>query len=204
MDPETLLTFYPDIKRRLYQNESADHFSPGEKHLDLLIKYLDTEHRPTLLKIQTLQDHLEVTYDLLWYILVPRTILYLPCPISGEPRAAMLVSANKQVGGFGEKFWNLSLEYTESSGGASKDGSPAIGLSTISTTIRYFNGAKKITALPTFPLHFHPQAAELEERLIERGRKWAQLNECHHMRYDGVAYENNIRYTRVKVSTRMD
>lgn len=150
--------------------------------------------------MQALQDHLEVTYDLMWYILVPRTIFYLLCPISGEPRAATLVSANKQVGNFGEKFWDLLFEYTESSGAAVKDGSPSVGLSTIGATIKYFNGSKKITALPTFPLHFHPQAADLEERLIARGRKWAQLNGCHHMRYDGLAYENNPRHTCIKVS----
>lgn len=173
-------------------------------HLDLLIKYLDTDHRSTLVQIQNLQDHVEVNFDLLWYILVPRTLFYLLCPISGEPRVAKLITSKLKTGAFDQKYWEIELEYTNSTG-AADDNSPAFGRSTLSEAITYFKGTKKITSLTTFPLKYHPQAEQLEERLIERGLKWARLNGCHHMRYDGVAYQHTShRKSRVKVSVSYD
>lgn len=95
------------------------------------------------------------------------------------------------------KQWDLKLEYTESTG-QNADNSPAFGYSIISTTIHNFAGSRKITSLAAFPLKFHPEAEELTARLVERGKKWASLKDCHHMRYDGVAYTGAARGGKVK------
>lgn len=170
-------------------------------HLDLLLKYLDSEHRTTLLQIQNLQDHEEVSFDLLWYILVPRTLFFLPCPVSGEPRVAKLISGNTHTGAFDQKYWDLKLEYTDASGSTDAN-SPVFGRAVLDIMINSFKGTKKITSLAAYPLSLHPQADELAEKLIERGQKWAGLDGCHHMRYDGIAYQynnNGFRHIRVKV-----
>lgn len=95
-------------------------------------------------------------------------------------------------------YWELKLEYTESTGRPA--GSPAFGYATIQATIPAFAGSKKITNLAAYPLKFHPEAEEIRTKLVERGKKWASLKDCHHMRYDGVAYTGNIRNDKVKVS----
>jgi hypothetical protein len=164
-------------------------------HLDLLVKYLDAEHRATLLQIQNLQDHQEATFELLWYIFIPKTLFYLPCPISGEPRVALLISSSLNTGGFGQKYWALKLEYTDASGSV-EPGSPVFGRTTINVSINEFKGTKKIINLSAYPFALHPDAERLEQRLIERGRKWALLDGTHHKRYDGIAY---IGGRRVKV-----
>jgi len=123
----------------------------------------------------------------MWYLLVPQTLIYFACPISHEPRVGNLISGTKKVTAFGSEYWDLKLEHTESSGAA--DGSPVFGISQINIPISYFRGAKKIPTLSAFPLAFHPQKDKILDRLIQRGLKWARLDGCHHMRYDGVAFQ---------------
>lgn len=73
--------------------------SEDDKHviasLRVLLEFLHKEYRRTIYRINNLQAHGEITADLLYSIMVPRTVLLTKCPISGEPRALQLVSVNK-------------------------------------------------------------------------------------------------------------
>jgi hypothetical protein len=182
------MTFYPRLKERLTSRPASEPLPQGEMHLDLLVKYLDAEHRATLLQIQNLQDHQEATFDLLWYIFIPRTLFYLPCPVSGEPRVAMLISSSLKTNVVGQKFWSLKLEYTDASG-ATESGSPAFGRASLNVSITEFKGTKKIINLSTYPFALHPSTERLARQLIERGRNWALLDGARHKRYDGTAYQ---------------
>jgi hypothetical protein len=91
----------------------------------------------------------------------------------------------------------VNLDYTDASG-SDADDSPAFGNARLCISLPFFRGAKKINSLSVYPLAFHPQKDQLVGRLIERGVKWARLDGCHHMRYDGVAYQ--LSQLRVRVS----
>ncbi|RDX40257.1 hypothetical protein OH76DRAFT_1490451, partial [Lentinus brumalis] len=73
--------------------------TPEEEHvlatLTVLMDYLRKDYRSTLAKIASLKASGEITFDLLYAILVPRTILVTECPVTGEPRALQLLSASK-------------------------------------------------------------------------------------------------------------
>ena len=63
----------------------------------VLLDYLRKDYRGTLARIASLTAHGEITFDLLYAILVPRTTVVTECPVTGEPRALEIVSATKVV-----------------------------------------------------------------------------------------------------------
>src|ERR1700761_9632618 len=175
IEPQLLLTFHPELTSYLERLETSDDQGvPTEalSHLRVLMRYLNTEHKRTLSTIKTMMEHGEISFDLAWSLFVPRTLLYLKCPISGLPRAARLVSREIQTGFGGRRYWNLTCKYTDSYG-TPKDGGSSFGQATLNYEIAAFRGTVKITSLRAYPLRFHSNEKEVEEQLIERGRRWA-------------------------------
>lgn len=58
----------------------------------------------------------------------------------------------------------------------------------MSVDIGDFQGARKITSLPCYPLNYHKNEAELRKTLIERGKKFVQLSGVHYKNHQGMAY----------------
>lgn len=61
----------------------------------VLLEYLRKDYRGTLARIANLTTHGEITFDLLYAVLVPRTVVVTECPVTGEPRALQVLSASK-------------------------------------------------------------------------------------------------------------
>jgi hypothetical protein len=50
-----------------------------------------------------------------------------------------------------------------------------------------FKGTVKITSLEAYPIQYHPQQTEVREKLLTRGRKWAEIaGGIHHKYYQGT------------------
>lgn len=95
-----LIAFFPQFEQYEKELRLKDQArTPEEKHIlptvSVLLEYLRKDYRATLAKIANLTAHGEITFDLLYAILVPRTILVTECPITGEPRALQLLSATR-------------------------------------------------------------------------------------------------------------
>ena len=151
-------------------------------------------------------------------LFVPRkTILYITCPTTSEPRAVRLLHAEKLqkadvVGGGSvafdpsglsvsfesanqsdnsKFFYRLVLEYVET------DVSPKgvrygyAGLGTV-IDVPGFAGTKRISAIGVYPISYYegPGGPEgLRTRLVQRGKRWAGLaGGVHHLAYKGVAF----------------
>jgi hypothetical protein len=60
----------------------------------VLITYLYKHYNSTIAKIKSLKENGEIMSGLLYAIMIPRTILVMKCPITGEQRAVQLVVMN--------------------------------------------------------------------------------------------------------------
>jgi hypothetical protein len=49
------------------------------RHLSLLIDYMDRTFNPTSQRLETLLKHGEITYDLLWALFKPNTLVFTKC-----------------------------------------------------------------------------------------------------------------------------
>jgi hypothetical protein len=189
IDPQLLLTFLPsfeiyrrDLKAKANQSEEDGYIIAT---IDTLTEYLRKDYRQTLASIENLTSHGEITFDLLYAILVPRCTVLSCCPVTGELQALQLVSATKisTPAGF---MYNLICEGIDAE---DSEGANAVGFFRTQSRILLppFEGTVKITSLDAYPIQFHPQEAEIKRSLIARGRKWSKLTGIHHMDYNGTA-----------------
>ncbi|KLO17805.1 P-loop containing nucleoside triphosphate hydrolase protein [Schizopora paradoxa] len=219
VDPQIFVAFLPkliDHLKELREKQSAlpnEPTSPDDdnavaiEHLDFLVEFLKSEHDKQLEEINALLSHGEITFDLAWALFVPRTILYTACPVSGSPRAVRLIQAEKSSRPGGpngaQQFWRLDVEYMEYRPNSS--GSDCFGLASLQNIeVPKFNGAVKITSLPSFPLTFYPGVEELTSRLVERGKKWCTLQGVHHKYYNGTGFHfKDGKYIKLNTDSRI-
>lgn len=65
------------------------------KTVDVLLEYLHTDYKGTIAKFNNLTAHGEITFDTLFALFVPRTVVVTNCPTTGEPCALQIVSTTK-------------------------------------------------------------------------------------------------------------
>lgn len=74
--------------------------------------------------------------------------------------------------------WVITTEYVDWNGNC-------CGYDTTKATIREFVGFRRVTALPVYPLSFDDAAAEIELKMVERGRKFERLRGYHFVECSG-------------------
>ncbi|KAH9848062.1 P-loop containing nucleoside triphosphate hydrolase protein [Lenzites betulinus] len=210
LQPQLLLTFMPHLEKyeeELRNKPLVENATSTATAIHTLVDYLRRNYRSTLAQIANLTKHGEITFALLYAILVPRTIFITRCSTTGEMRALELLSASKEYSPNGD-YYNLhcrgvegASESTRSVEDATEDSSREkdalmFGMDETWVPVQAFKGTRKINTLAAFPLQYHPDPQAIRERLVRRGRKWAVLNGVRHVAYRGVATgELNIKYS---------
>lgn len=220
LEPQLLLAFFPQLEahEKLLKGKTRSlHEDYILATLSVLLEYLRKDYRATLERIANLTAHGEITSELLYAILVPRTIIVTECPVTGETRALQLRALRQVKLGSGKAsvVWRLLCESIDSleeaihgrnvesningrapqqanhSSGAnpraSGIGEKSFGRVETVIYIEPFSGTKKINTLAAFPLKYSRDPEGLKEMLLERGRKWASMKGIHHVHYQGTA-----------------
>lgn len=183
------------------------HASQEDKHVTtsvkVLIDYLRNDYKRTLGTIHNLTSHHEITYDLLYAILLPGATLVATCPVTDEPRAFQLVSTNTVEDDACSRV-ELIIKGTDAIDNMRTFKTSSLSKVHHRAAVMKFEGTIKITSLEVYPIEHHPEPERLKKMLIERGRRWAALNGVHHRRYNGLAgfkYKGRtVRYN-VRVSS---
>jgi hypothetical protein len=153
--------------------------------VDVLIDYVRRDYRSTIASIRNLTAHGEITFELLYAIMLPRTVLVTTCPLTGELQALKLISGNLVRALKGALF----IMILEGIGLEDVKDSTAQSFLRIQTRliIPEFDGVVKINELEAYPIQFHPSENELRQSFITRGRKWSKLAGIHHVNYKGTS-----------------
>ncbi|KAH9848097.1 P-loop containing nucleoside triphosphate hydrolase protein [Lenzites betulinus] len=216
LDPQLLLAFFPQFEAYEKQLRMVACGPPAEyvlATLSVLLDYLRKDYRATLAKIANLTAHGEITAELLYAVLVPRTTIVTECPVTGETRALQLRGLRQVRMGLtrhAPAVWRLLCESVDSleeaihgrnvesnsrnalAGRAAQPrahgvGEKAFGRVETVIYIEPFAGTKKINTLAAYPLKYSHDPEGLAKTLLERGRKWASLKGIHHVHYQGTA-----------------
>lgn len=177
------------------------------QHLSFLLNFLRSEYASLLNELSSLLFNGEITFDLMWAIFTPKTILYTPCPVTSEPRTVRLIQADLLPPQQEPKvLWRFDVEYVEynsqyHSANRALD-TPKFGLAKLQIhDIFRFKGAMKITSLPCYPVEWCQNWEDLRPRLLARAKKWAEFQGVHHLQYDGLGY-HKVKDGFVKISVR--
>lgn len=165
--------------------ERDDDESSSRAHLSFFLDFFHKEYDGLISELDSLLKHGEISFDNVWAILKPRSILYTRCDQTKEPCAVRLLEANKMnETGANSSFWELTVEYVDYNYRYDEIQASGITSSAPRTdkyglvpgvhqqTIGYFNGTRKITSFGIYPIQYYPQLEELKSMIISRGRKW--------------------------------
>ncbi|KAK4691867.1 hypothetical protein P7C71_g5229, partial [Lecanoromycetidae sp. Uapishka_2] len=176
---QTLFHYLPQLEDRHKSNAKKD--NQEMQHLSVLIHYLQQHFASTIGSLPQLLEHGEITFNLLWALFPPNSIVYTICIYSEQPKClAYDHGEDKMIKD--QKYFVLSGRYLDFDG-------KRFGEVSGGTAIAEFRGARQITALESFPLIYHKEREELESRLIDRGRHFASLKGIHHCAYDGLVHK---------------
>lgn len=187
LDPEIFLTFFSEFT--LYRDtlSSKKTRSDTEAHLlstvSLLLSTLSTDYRSTISKINRLTQHAEITFELLYAILVPRTLFVASCAITGRPRLFKLTSFTRTAIN-GLPVYQLLCESVDT---LNQLDTVSVGRVQTVILVKHFRGTVPIRSLDVYPLKYHSDEAGLREMLLKRGKKWIGLSGVHHKQYSGIA-----------------
>lgn len=175
----------------------------------MLLEYIHEDYRGTIAQISNLLLHGEITFNLLYALLIPRTTFVTECPITGASRCVRLLSVTHSAVGDLSEFdyyeilcesidvLNDSPTNLKDTPHSSEEARKAIGVNHFGRVhhkiyLSSFEGTTKIAELNAYPLKYHPQAEKLTEHLLVRGRKWISFRGIHHMQYKGTASQVKI------------
>ena len=166
-------------------------------HLTLFIDYISTDYAPTARRLYPLLAHHEITFDLLWALFLPNTLVYTVCAGSNEPRCLKLDWAEQKETMDRGRFFQLDCHYVDYDG-------KTFGEANAVLEIDEFRGVKRIDSLGVFPLAYHEEEETVREKLIQRGRKFGSLKGMHYKFYKGIAFFRRKRgVVRVNVNGRI-
>ena len=151
------------------------------KHLNLLVDFVKTTYASTTKRLTALLEGKEITYDLLWSLFKPNTVVYTTCYGTHKPRCVSYRFGEERTMDDGTDYFHLECYCLDFDG-------KTFGEATVELGISKFRGTKQIDSLGVFPLEYHPNRSEVQAYLVECGRKFVSLMGVHHRQYRGDAF----------------
>jgi hypothetical protein len=180
---QNLLYHYLD-ELQLYQsnaNTRAIHDPTCLKHLDLLVNFIQTTYKSTAQRLHSLLENGEITYDLLWALFKPNSLVYSTCFGTEKPRCVMYDDGEEGETSNGLKYYKMECRYLDYNG-------QVFGEASIDFAIVKFRGKKCISTLNAFPLQYHSDEKGMRTHLVECGRKFVSMLGAHHRHCQGTAF----------------
>jgi hypothetical protein len=148
----------------------------------LILRYIDEDYEDTRTTLKGMLKAGTITYNLVWALFKPNTIVYTPTyGNKDDPRCFKVDYCQEEEDWFGNKKWNIEGRYLEYDG-------KVFGLGDHFSQIAAFKGPRKVANLGAYPLSFHKEPEALREQLIERGKKFVALQGMSYRFQKGLAY----------------
>ncbi|OKL55245.1 hypothetical protein UA08_09489 [Talaromyces atroroseus] len=151
-------------------------------HLSKLVQYLEETYASVIEQLKLLLESRKITWDVLWALLKPGSLVFATCPSTGLPRCIRYDYSEKKTIR-GREILEINGRYLDYDG-------EIFGESTETLQIESFRGIKRIETLPVFPLKYHSDP-KIWSRLVRNGRRFVSLIGSHHRQYSGNMFVPN-------------
>lgn len=151
-------------------------------HLEILITYLDEDFADTKKALYPMLEAGIITFEYLWALFKPNTILYSSTYGDEElPRAFKAIYSKENASFMKGKWYSIEARYLDYDG-------KTFGMATVHGEVPSFSGARKISSLPCYPLKYHKDVENAKTELIERGKKFVALQGMNYKTYAGMTF----------------
>jgi hypothetical protein len=191
-----LYHYVPELEAYRTELENHTHHDAKLKHLDLLVRYICTTYASIKSRLASLLKNREITYDLVWALFKPNTMIYTTI-LDAEKPACFMYESGKEKTTNGATYFHVECRLLDFNGQVFGEVSTAL-------RIRAFHGVKRVDRLDAFPLEFHRQPKKMKEYFVRCGRQFISLMGQHHVQYHGNAfYVEKGEYVEVPVNSRI-
>ncbi|RPB19365.1 hypothetical protein L211DRAFT_638185 [Terfezia boudieri ATCC MYA-4762] len=182
LEPNLLFNYLPELETYLTEHVASEESSAKTvSHLKLLIEYIQADYGDIQKRLFPMLANAEITFELLWALLLPNSLLFTIDPGSGEDRMIKLDWVELRETPDRGRFYQLDCHYVEFDG-------KIFGEATCTLEIPEFRGVRKIDQLGVYPIQYHTKEETLKQKLIERGKAFCELKGMHYRMYKGIAY----------------
>ena len=148
-----------------------------KQHLALLWNVLEAELKDLLQKLKDHERHNVIDYENIWTLFEPDTLVLTDR--DGSERLYVCVKGSTDS----SKGYEIEARHIDWDG-------DRFGTVTKSLAISAFRGTKSLTSLSVMPLSRHPKKAEIEQRVLARGKIFEGLKGYHFKDYQGVGLQD--------------
>lgn len=140
----------------------------------------------------------EITYDLLWALLPPNTLVYHYHQYTEQPQILLAKEVHYRYPNNRPDFAEVYCDMISNDGNF-------FGLAQVRIEIEIFTGARVIQDLTVFPLSFYETASELREHALKRGKKFVSMESYTYHEITGpviqeqVTQKNEIKWFKISV-----
>jgi hypothetical protein len=186
--PELLFHAWGRLAELVKTEESKP--SPDKTLVDELrvaLQYIAEDYTSTQATLDSLSEHDEITFDLLWTVFPPNTAVYTKNNLLQEHQICKLQKSEYGRTETGARFFDLTVNFI------SHDGTK-LGWASQKIRIGLFDGANKVYNLSVVPLNLLPTKDVVCTELIKRGKKYVEMIEAPRgtcQEYDGAAVSEN-------------
>ena len=183
--------FEPLIHRWVQYRAAVDALEPGDKkeHAIVLRDLIEEEFKEELDACVNLRNEGVMTFEYIWTLFHPGTLVF--SKHQGQDRIFMLKKGNYGFDDNHNLIFSLNCQYIDYDG-------TNFGTSKLGLQIASYDGTRPIINLPTMPLDFHKNIADLKARLIVRGAKVEDLAGSHYRSYNGIGWRFDMNGNKVK------
>jgi len=137
------------------------------------VKFIEEEHEETIDDMKTLQAQNEITWELLWALFKPSSLVYHFHQYIQQPQLLLFRQMEQRQRQGGVWYWGITCDIVVDSG-------VRFGLAVESARIEIdkFEGARKISNLTIIPIHKTERESELRRDIAARGRLYASLSKA--------------------------
>ncbi|KAJ5752813.1 ATPase AAA-type core [Penicillium odoratum] len=197
IEQNILFHFLPELEECADNTETGpDNVSAHAQHLRLLVNHLERAYAPILQRLESMWQHGQITYDLLWALFKPGCHIYTTCIGTNEPRC-VIFDAGEEVTRNDETWFNLECRFIDYDG-------VIFGEAGIFLRVPKFRGSKYIATLEAYPLHHHASHEQVQKDLVERGQRFRDFAGSHIQHCKGSAFfMNKGKAIKVNINSRV-
>lgn len=152
------------------------------------VEFAEFEHKETIANMSTLLGAGECTWDLLWALFPPSSLVYHFHKYTQEPMILRFRSMKKRERPEDNVIhWSITCDVIVDNGVRF-----GLGQYTEAIEIDPYAGARKIKDLIIVPLEFADQEDELRKTLRERGKKYTEITGAKFYEVSGLAVREEI------------
>ncbi|PAV22548.1 AAA family ATPase [Pyrrhoderma noxium] len=164
-NPKLFFHSYEGLKKKLDEERSAP--CPDESlilDLHAAIQYTEEDEGGNMEDFVRLTSHQEITFDLLWALISPNSLVYHFHQFTEQDQVLLARSVDYNQRRDSTRYALIDFDVLSSDG-------VSFGYARDYLEIDEFEGSRKIQDLAVFPLKFHKDYNKIQAHAIERGKK---------------------------------